>query len=131
MDRIKFEKAISEALKEFPADMLEKLKNVAIVYSNKPSQYQKKQLGCFKDVLILGLYEGIPQIKRGGYNKAMPDKITLFRHNIEIVAQGNKETIKKIIKETIWHEVAHHFGMDEKEIQKTKQKEKYEKNIHF
>ena len=41
----------------------------------------------------------------------MPDQITLFAHAIESEAE-NEEEIPHIVRETLWHEIAHHFGFD-------------------
>ena len=118
MEKEKFEDLISESLKKLPYRFLNKLKNVAIITQDKPSEFQRQQLGYSSGGCILGLYEGVPQIKRQHYNKATPDKITLFQKNIERAAGNNKEKIKEIVQETVWHEIAHHFGMNEEEIQK-------------
>jgi len=122
MGKEKFEDLISQALKKLPYRFLNKLKNIAIVAQDKPSEFQKKQLGYSSGGCILGLYEGIPQIKRQYYNRAAPDKITLFQKNIENAAGGNEEKIKDIVQETV--EIAHHFGMNEEEIRKRVQNKK-------
>lgn len=116
MDKKEFESMISKSLKRLPYRFLNKLKNVAIIAQNEPSEFQKKQLGYSAGGCILGLYEGVPQIKRGYYYRAAPDKITLFQKNIERAADNNEEKIKEIVQGTVWHEIAHHFGMDEEEI---------------
>lgn len=124
MGKERFEDLISESLKKLPYRFLNKLKNVAIIAQDKPSEFQRKQLGYSSGGCILGLYEGVPQIKRQHYNKAAPDKITLFQKNIQRVAGNNEEKIKEIVQETVWHEIAHHFGMNEEEIQKRVQDKK-------
>jgi len=118
MIKKKFEDLISKSLKKLPYRFLNKLKNVAIIAQDEPSEFQKKQLGYSSGGCILGLYEGVPQIKRQHYNQAAPDKITLFQKNIERAAGKNEERIKEIVQETVWHEIAHHFGMNEEEIEK-------------
>lgn len=118
MEKENFEKIISQALKKLPYRFLNKLKNVAIVAQDNPTEFQRKQVGYSSAGCILGLYEGVPQIKRGYYHKAAPDKITLFQRNIERTANNKEERIKQIIEQTVWHEIAHHFGMDEQEVQK-------------
>jgi hypothetical protein len=78
-----------------------------------------------KSLMILGLYEGVPQTKRWYYSQALPDKITIFKNSIERMACSEDE-IKKIVKNTVWHEIAHHFGMDERKIREV---ENFRKNI--
>jgi len=115
MDRKKFEKLVNKAIKTIPKKFLEKLDNVDIVIENEPTPYQLKKLRARKSLIIFGLYEGIPKTKRWHYGQALPDKITIFKKPIERIAQS-EEKMKEIIKNTVWHEIAHHFGMDEKRI---------------
>ncbi|MDD3548784.1 MAG: metallopeptidase family protein [Candidatus Pacebacteria bacterium] len=129
MTKERFQTIVDEALKNFPVYFLEKLKNVAIVIEDEPSDFQKRQLGYTDGNCLLGLYEGIPQTKRGIYNKAMPDKISLFQKNIEIFSEGKEEKIIKIVYDTIWHEIAHHFGLGEEEIREiSKKKSQFNKD---
>jgi predicted Zn-dependent protease with MMP-like domain len=70
--------------------------------------------------MLLGLYEGVPVSKRGiwyGSSPVVPDKITLFRKNIERSLRVG-ETLKDKIRDVLIHEIAHHFGMDEEEIRR-------------
>lgn len=124
MDKIKFEELISQALKKIPYHFLNKMGNLAIVAQDEPSEFQKEKSGYSSGNCLLGLYEGVPQIKRGYYNRAAPDKITFFQHNIERVANNDGERIKQIVEETVWHEIGHHFGLDEEEIRQRIQRKK-------
>jgi predicted Zn-dependent protease with MMP-like domain len=68
--------------------------------------------------MLLGLYEGVPLPRRGidyGVVPVMPDTITLFQNNIESIARSESD-VRRQIRETLIHEIAHHFGMDEDEI---------------
>jgi len=124
MEKEKFENLVTQALKKLPYRFLNKLKNVAVIAQDNPTEFQKQQLGYSSGKYILGLYEGVPQIKRQHYNRAAPDKITLFQKNIERAADDDEKKIKEIVQETVWHEIAHHFGMNEEEIQKRVQNKK-------
>ncbi|NMB92353.1 MAG: metallopeptidase family protein [Parcubacteria group bacterium] len=116
MTKEEFENLITAALTFFPQHFREQMKNVAIIIQDEPDDFQKQQLGYSSGDYLLGLYEGVPQIKRQNYNKAVPDKITFFQNNIERISGGNQESIKQIIIETLWHEIGHHFGMDEAQV---------------
>ncbi|MFA5392210.1 MAG: metallopeptidase family protein [Candidatus Paceibacterota bacterium] len=118
MTKKEFEKIISDGLADFPAYFLDKMKNVAIIVQDEPDNFQKQQLGYSSGNCILGLYEGVPQIQRYNYDKVAPDKITFFQNNIEMIANSNLLNIKQLIRETLWHEIGHHFGMTEEEIKK-------------
>ena len=124
MDKIKFEELISQSLKKIPYHFLNRMGNLAIVSQDEPTDFQKEKSGYSSGGCLLGLYEGVPQIKRGYYNRAAPDKITLFQKNIERAADNNEEKIKQIIEETVWHEIGHHFGLNEDEIRKRIQSKK-------
>ncbi|HOK17171.1 MAG TPA: metallopeptidase family protein [Candidatus Paceibacterota bacterium] len=116
MKKEMFENLVSQMTKELPKEFLKKLKNVAILIQDFPDEYQLKQGGYSENKCLLGLYEGVPQIQRGYYNRALPDKITLFQKNIESIANNDPEAIKEIIKNTLWHEIGHHFGFTDEEL---------------
>ena len=121
MDRERFEKLVNEGIKAIPERFLEKLSNIDIVIENEPTPHQLKKLRTSKDFLIFGLYEGIPQTKRLYYSEVLPDKITIFQKPIEKVTSSESE-IREIVKNTVWHEIAHHFGMSEREVREVERK---------
>lgn len=111
-----FEKIVKEGIKAIPEKFLRKLDNVAIVIEDEPTPAKKKKLNIHSNWTLLGLYEGVPKAKRGAnYSAILPDKITIFQKPIERDAR-NKEDLKEIVKNTIWHEIAHHFGMSEIQV---------------
>jgi predicted Zn-dependent protease with MMP-like domain len=46
---------------------------------------------------------------------AMPDRVTLFQGPIERSARSDRD-IPQIVYDTLWHELGHHLGMDEKQV---------------
>ncbi|MCK9446028.1 metallopeptidase family protein [bacterium] len=123
MDIERFEKLVEEGIKDIPQKFLDKLDNVGIVVEENPTPEQLKKLKIRKNYFLFGLYEGIPKTKRWGYSDVLPDKITIFKNHIEQSAQSEEE-IKKLVKETVWHEIAHHFGMNEKEVREAESRRK-------
>lgn len=117
MKKEEFETLVNEAMQTLPEYFLEKLKNVAIVIEDLPNELQLNHVGCNSPYSLLGLYEGVPQTQRGSYNRAMPDKISLFQKNIEAISNNEPEIMKRVIRDTLWHEIGHHFGMNEQEVQ--------------
>ncbi len=116
LNRTEFEKIVGEGIKAIPEKFLRKLDNVAIVIETEPTPAQKKKLNIHPDWALFGLYEGIPQTQRGiNYSAVLPDKITIFQWPIEEAARDG-EDIKEIVKNTVWHEIAHHFGMSEDRV---------------
>lgn len=116
-----FEKLVNEGVKKISQKFLEKIKNVAIVVEDEPSSEQLKELKMRKDHFLFGLYEGIPRTERWGFEPLLPDKITIFKNHIEKYARSEEE-IKRIVKETVWHEIAHHFGMNEEMVKKAEKR---------
>jgi len=121
MDLKEFEKIVGEDIDEIPEEFLARLKNVAIVVDEEPSEEQFKKLKMRHDTTLLGLYEGVPLTRRGEYTMALPDKISIFKNPIELVAQ-TPEAIKKLVQDTVRHEIAHHFGSDERGASKAARK---------
>lgn len=118
MDRQEFEILVNKALENLPEKIKDKMKNVAIVIEDNPTIEQLKITGTRRGSLLLGLYEGIPETAWGkGFGGNLPDKITIFQKSIETIACGQKE-IEDSVKDTVIHEIAHHFGFDEKGAQK-------------
>ncbi len=119
-----FEKLTKEALQEIPLTIRKKTENVAICIEKEPSKEQLKKLGIRHKNNLLGLYEGIPKKTWGrGFGNNLPDKITLFENSI-LKSVSSEEDLKNLIIEVVWHEIAHHFGFNEKEVRLMEQKKK-------
>jgi len=111
-----FDRLISQAMDDLPQEYIKGLDNVAIVYADEPDEHQSKKAGLHEGSLLLGLYEGIPLTKRGaGYTFVLPDKITLFKYPIMAVSP-TPEHLYEQIKRTLWHEIAHYYGLDHDRI---------------
>ena len=108
---------VGGALRILPKKFVEKLDNVAICVEPRPSPQQRKTTGTRKDDVLLGLYEGISEIEWGkGFGNNPPDKITIFQESVEQFAQTKKE-LQKIVRDTVRHEIAHHFGFTEEQLE--------------
>lgn len=120
MTREDFEALIA---REWPRAIPERfralVRNVALLVDDAPSLEVREQEGLGEHETLLGYYRGIPRIARGeGYGTAgtMPDTITLYQGPIEDEARESDGDIARVVRETLWHEVAHHFGFDEHEV---------------
>lgn len=113
-----FESILADSIDKLPEFYAKKMNNVAIVWANKPTESQRKELSLRGNQTLFGLYEGIPLTKRGAnYNLVLPDKITIFKDPLCEYVQ-NIEQLKREVGHTLWHEVAHHFGLDHEMIDK-------------
>lgn len=129
MDRIStsdsdFEKMISDALDSLPQDKIEGLKNVAITYEDEPDMHQREKLKLRGSQTLFGLYEGIPLTKRAavsglfaGTPMVLPDKITIFKKPI-MSYSSSLEQAREQVRRTLWHEIAHYYGLNHDQIDK-------------
>jgi predicted Zn-dependent protease with MMP-like domain len=117
-----FDKIISDAMDELPSDYIERLNNVLVTYEDEPSPAQREQLKLHCNQTLFGLYEGIPLTKRGaGYNMVLPDRITIFKNPI-LAYSHDLPSFKMQVKHTLWHEIAHYYGLDHDRIHELEQK---------
>lgn len=108
MDRDLFNGYLDQAIADLPDQIRTHLDDVVIVVEDRPTRETKG--------LLLGLYEGIPVTAWGkGFAEVPTDKITLYQEHIERYA-GSEEKIPAVIRETLLHELAHHFGYDHDKI---------------
>jgi predicted Zn-dependent protease with MMP-like domain len=122
MTREEFEQLVAE---EFPSAVPEKfrhlLRNVAfIVEEEAPSRN------------LLGLYHGVPKTERGsqyGVGNILPDTITLYQKTIEEVANADGIPVSQVIRDTIWHEVGHHVGLDEGAVRMREKKRQMRRDM--
>ena len=116
MQREKFEALVARAIDNLPPEFQCRLENVDIVVENWPTPGQLRQAKHSHPTQLLGLYQGVPQTKRGrGYGLVLPDKISIFQKPIEAHCRFGDE-IEATIEEVVRHEIAHHFGLDEKTL---------------
>ena len=116
MTLAEFEKLVRTALEEIPEEIARELNNVDVVVEEWASKDQLVGTGIDEGNYLLGLYEGIPLTDRYGYNMVLPDKITLFQGAIEAICANDEEMVKEI-RDTVVHEVAHHFGIDDDRLE--------------
>jgi predicted Zn-dependent protease with MMP-like domain len=122
MEQNEFEKLVEEASADLPEEIRKKMNNVAITVEENPTKEQLGKVGIRQGNFLLGLYEGTPENVWGkGFGGNLPDKITIFQESIEKFARTS-EDIKKMVKSVVWHEIAHHFGINEKEVRKLENK---------
>jgi predicted Zn-dependent protease with MMP-like domain len=122
MELSEFEKLVDEAIASLPQNIRGTMKNVAILVENDATSDQLRRTGTRRGSVLLGLYQGVPETSWGkGFGGHLPDKITIFKNAIEMFAKTKTE-IKELAKMVVWHEIAHHFGVGEKEVRKLEKK---------
>ena len=113
MDRKAFQKLVDDAIGELPAEFSEKLRNVAIIVEDYPSEELLARMDIPPGDTLFGLYEGVPLTERGFFAEPLhPDRILIFQRAIEDECDSAGE-IKEEVRITLIHEIAHFFGMDD------------------
>lgn len=119
-----FDALISKAMDELPQEYIKGLDNVAILYADNPDEYQAGKAHLDDHHMLLGLYEGIPLTQRGaGYTFVLPDKITLFKRPLLAISQTYEQLYEEV-KDTLWHEIAHFYGLSHDDMDKILEREK-------
>lgn len=110
-----FQQLIDQALGELPGEHVKNIKNIAILYETEPTPEQRAKTNLQPFQTLLGLYEGLPLSRRQGMEHMYPDKITLFKGPLTRKA-ADLPALKEDIKHTLWHEIAHYYGLNHERI---------------
>jgi predicted Zn-dependent protease with MMP-like domain len=117
-----FDKLVQTAYGRIPGEFRERLQNVALMVEPEPSPEQLEQSGVPPGGTLLGLYQGRPLTERSVFQSfAVPDRITIFQGPHERLAHNSKH-LQQMVDDTVWHEVAHYFGMDERQVRAAERK---------
>jgi predicted Zn-dependent protease with MMP-like domain len=120
-----FETLVAEGIDAIPTLYQRYLQNVAFLIEDDPTPEQRIRLNLYPNETLFGLYEGVPLPRRNGMDKLLPDKITIFKNPMLAVCKDVAE-LKELLRHTIWHEVAHYYGLDHKRIHELEEKGKRE-----
>jgi predicted Zn-dependent protease with MMP-like domain len=119
-----FDRLVAAAYARIPARFRKRLKNVALLVEPEPSA---AQLARIPGSTLLGLYEGRPLTTRSVFEPfSMPDRITIFQGPHERLAP-NPAALRRMVEETVWHEVAHYFGMNEQQVRAAERRHRSER----
>lgn len=116
MGREKFEKYVEEALSKIPKKFKKHIQNIAVIIEDKQPEEISRDRGGSTFQTTLGFYHGVPFKHRGSfYGNIPPDVIVIYKEPIERLCHSD-EDLKEKIKEVIFHEIGHYFGLSEKEL---------------
>jgi len=116
VDREEFEELVTDAVHRLPQEFQESLENVAIIVEDEPTEEHLKR-GFTRN--LLGLYIGVPLDRRYLGLSGFPARVFLFRLPICSIC-GDLAAVREQVHETVIHEVGHHFGFSEDEVQREK-----------
>jgi predicted Zn-dependent protease with MMP-like domain len=112
-----FQELIDRAFDSLPKTHRDRVQNVAIIFADAPDAEQREIAKLRHDQTLLGLYQGVPLSQRQGSTPLYPDRITLFKYPLLMRAQSEAELYDEI-RHTLWHEIAHYYGLDHTDIHK-------------
>ncbi len=115
MRKADFEELVREAIDRIPQDFLSIMQNVDVQVRRWPTKGQMVAAGLEEGETLLGLYQGTPLTRRQNYNMVLPDIITIFQGPIESLCSTREEVVDQV-RQTVVHEVAHHFGITDAEL---------------
>lgn len=112
-----FQLLVEDAVAEIPGRYAGHLNNVAFMVAIEPTREQLRTGGVLHGRgTLLGLYEGIPLPERTtGYSGVLPDVITIFK-DPHVAMAVDVAALRRDVHQTVWHEVAHYFGLDHGQI---------------
>jgi predicted Zn-dependent protease with MMP-like domain len=117
-----FDRLVAGAYARIPARFRRRLKNIALVVEPEPGPAQLARGRVPRGGTLLGLYEGRPLTTRSVFEPfSMPDRITIFQGPHERLA-ASAEHLARLVEDTVWHEVAHYFGLNEAQVRAAEKK---------
>lgn len=122
--RRRFDEQFEWVLERMPPLVHELIERVPLHVEDYPSAEVMEQIGVRYIDSLCGLYTGIPiGDKSVWHSGVMPDVVTIYREGILSVAADctgriATERLREEIRITILHELAHHHGLNEDDLQK-------------
>jgi len=113
-----FEMLVAQALDNLPQEFAKAMENVEIVVEIWPSPVDLATAGIRNGMTLFGLYHGIPKTKRGNYQGVLPDRISIYAGPIVAAFGHDPNQVKRQVRDTVLHEIGHHFGMSDAQIRK-------------
>ncbi len=97
-----FEGYVADALDDLPPALAAHFSNVVVVVEDENEAEPD----------LLGLYEGVALTEREHYTGALPDRISVYRIPLCLLAEDLDHLLEEIAV-TVVHEFAHHVGIDD------------------
>jgi len=112
----RFGELVEQALRDVPEPFATHLQEVSVEVKDRPTAKQLQEAGLEEDELLLGLYVGHPLTERGiDHSGRLPDIIYIFQEDVELCVDNERQLVEEVRK-TVLHEIGHHFGMDEDDL---------------
>ena len=111
-----FERLVLEAVESLPQTLKERLTDVVVDIEAMPDRATACRVGLRSRRHLLGLFHGVPLTKKSVSDHAhLPSRITIYRDNIRRICRTRAQIVYQV-RETVLHEIGHHFGLDEADL---------------
>lgn len=110
---LRFDRLVGEALRTVPSPVLEHLQQVELRIVEVPPA---DPFGSGDEVLLTRYEPATPRPKRWGSREPATDRLIIYRRPLEARARSKPELVE-LIREVVIHEVAHHLGLDDDDIE--------------
>ena len=132
-ERARFDALFEALLGEMPAEIHALIDEVPVVLEDSAPRALLESMGLDPDdpTGLCGLHAGVPLTERSVDSGSLPDVITLYREGIVEEAGGweewtdedgtrlgGEERVCREIRITLLHELGHHFGLDEDDLER-------------
>jgi predicted Zn-dependent protease with MMP-like domain len=116
VSREQLHRMVERAITALPERFRAALEEVRVEVVDRPTRRQLQSVGLAEDELLLGLYEGTPITERSvSDGPRLPEVIWIFHEDLEDAVETEAE-LEQEVRVTLLHELGHHFGLDEDEL---------------
>ena len=113
-----FAALVDEAMQQLPESFAPYLENLSVEIHPRPARKLLQDMDIDSHETLLGLYQGVPLTEKSVSSLVeWPERILIFQRNIESMCDNPKEVVEQV-RTTVLHEIGHHFGMDEDDLDK-------------
>jgi predicted Zn-dependent protease with MMP-like domain len=116
VSKAEFARYVEQAMAELPEPFASHLEQITVEIQDRPTRKLLRSVGLTDDDLLYGLYQGVSLPERSVmHSGVLPDRILIFQEDHELACDNPRELVEEIRK-TVLHEIGHHFGMDEDDL---------------
>jgi predicted Zn-dependent protease with MMP-like domain len=116
VSKSRFGELVQSALSELPEQFAQFVEEVPVEILDRPTAKQLRDSKVEPGGTLLGLYHGRKRTDRNVEDSGvLPDAIYIFQKPIESICQ-NEDDLRRQVRITVLHEIGHHFGLDEEEL---------------
>ncbi len=111
------------ALASIPPPFAAHIRDVNVIVEEQADETTLRELGIETAWELTGLYRGVPLTERSVLDPMQqPDQIFLYREAILLEWIETNEDLYRLVRSVVVHELAHHFGFSDADIEAIEQR---------